>query len=556
MKKVKIGALLLGLMATLSLSACGENDVANSVDVPTTISYDTLEMMAVEPSSVSKNYSITTYDYGTSLSLLKCYDSMLGIDSNGYLINIETGNTVFGSIPTSSIYNYSSNFNNQNNYFCSTTYPIVLYTTSLNNNSNLCIVDSYGNAVYSSSFGSYYYIESANYKRVDSTLFFTLSISGYQNSKTETKTFYYRYVISSNVGRVVEITSEDYTNAKSSTSYNQSLIYNDGLITIYSKDGNIAGYYYVDDYYLFNIYDKNKAFLNSVNPSSFGIDDKNGVKIGNYIFFYKNVEYYTSELDKGSEKKYKNKCLIIDLSNGKVSYNEDFKYYIASVKQESYDTDSQSKYAIVNYYELKEDRTLSNILKCSIMTDELDFSKSFAYDGTINSVTKISSDYLVAKIDNNYYLISKDSRILLNGLTNFVFYADGNIMYKNSQDNLYYYVSSNELVSKYKEINTGFGYVSLNKYNGKNIGCKYDSTTSNYTYGSTNVKSDYLSYINYGIIVCENDVFVVNQKISNNKSEVKVSSVSLVLNKAQRKIISISYDDGSSQCVKLTYNSI
>ena len=190
----------------------------------------------------------------------------------------------------------------------------------------------------------------------------------------------------------------------------------------------------------------------------------------------------------------------------------------------------------------------------SIMTDEIDFSNSFAYDGEINSVTKISSNYLIAKIDENYYLISKNSRTLLNGLTDFKFYEDGNIMYKNNQDNLYYYVSSSEFESKYKEIGTGFGYVSKDKYDGKNIGCKYDSSTYKYTYGTSNVKSDYLTFINYGVIVCENDVYVVNNKVSTYGSEVKVSSVGTVVDTTKTKVFSVVYDNGVTRYVKVSYS--
>lgn len=559
MKKLKIGAFLLGLMATLSLSACG-NDVAKSVEVPTTISYDTLEKMSLAPSSVSNNYSISvnSFNYDSSITLINCYNSVLGYDSNGYLKNIETGYTVSNFIPSNYLYSYSGNFNSQNRYYYSSSYPVVLFTTYTDSNAKLCIVDSNGNYLYSDSFASYYYIESANTKTVNGTLFFTLSITGNSNYNSVRNDFYFRYDASNNVRPVVEISANEYNNATttSSSTYEQSVKYKDGLTPVYSKTESIIGYVYVDSNNLFNIYDTNKVFLNSINPTSFGIDNSNGIRIGNYLFFYKNNEYYSNELDKGSEKKYKNKCLTVDLTTGKVSYNDDFKYYISDVTQRPNDEGTRNKYVMVKYYTLNEDRTLSNILMCSIMDEELDFSNSYAYDGEINSVTKINNNYLIARIDDNYYLISNSSRILLNGLTNFKFFKDGNIMYKNSQDNLYYYVSSNEIVSKYKSIGEGFGYVSVDKFDGKNIGCKYDKVASKYIYASSYIKSDYLYYINSGIIVCENDVYVVNQKVSNNKSDVKVLSVNYVVNRTNNKIISINYDDGSSQYVKLTYSTL
>lgn len=552
MKKVKIGALLLWLMATLSLSACG-NNYADSVDVSTTVSYDTLEMMAVEPSYIPNNYSVTTsnFNYDSSITFINCYDSLLGYDSNGYLKNIETGNTISSYAPSNYLRSYNSYFNSSNNYIYSSSYPIVMFTTYTNNNSKLCIVDSSGNYLYSNSFGNYYYIENVDSKRINGTLYFSLYITS-----ASSKEFYFRYDVTNEVRTVVEISAEEFNNASTTSSSTSNLPsnYYDGLIPVYSKNKTTIGYY-INKNNLLNIYDENKNFLNSINPSSFGMDN-NGTRIGNYLFFYKNVEYYSNELDKGSEKKYKNKCLVVDLTNGKVSYNDDFKYYISNVTKKSDNEITRTKYVVVKYYELKEDRTLSNILMCSIMTEELDFSNSYAYDGLINSVTKIADGYLVVDVDSSYYLVSKKDRTLMYGLTDFVFFTDGKILYKNSQDNLYYYVSSSELVSKYKEIGTGFGYVSTNKFEGKIIGCKYDTLTSKYTYGSSNVKSDYLSYITSGIIVCEKDVYVVNQKVSNNNSDVKVLSVNYILNRTDSKIISINYDDGSSQYVKLTYNLI
>lgn len=557
MKKVKIGALLLGLMATLSLSACGENDVANSVDVPTTISYDTLSMIAEKPSYVLNDYSVTTksFNIDSSITLINCYNSMLGVDSNGYLKNIETGRAVTSVTPSNSINNYSGNFSSKNRYYYSSSYPIVLYTTYDDSSTRLSIVDSNGYSVYSGSFGTYYYIESADSRYVDDYLLFTLTISGTSGSSTEREVFYFKYDTSDILNGIIYSSAEEYANATSSSSVTPTnmKIYKDGLTPVYSNEKVIA-YYSIDKNSLVNIYDENKEFVNSFNPTSFGIDSKNSVRIGNCIFFYKNVEYYSSELEKGSEKKYKNKCLIVDLSNGKISYNDDFKYYIEYATQHSYDT--KKEYALIKYYSLKEDRTLSNILMYSIMTDEIDFSNSFAYDGEINSVTKISSNYLIAKIDENYYLISRNSRTLLNGLTDFKFYEDGNIMYKNNQDNLYYYVSSSEFESKYKEIGTGFGYVSKDKYDGKNIGCKYDSSTYKYTYGTSNVKSDYLTFINYGVIVCENDVYVVNSKVSTYGSEVKVSSVGIVVDTTKTKVFSVVYDNGVTRYVKVSYSKI
>ena len=552
MKKLKMGALFLGLMATLSLSACGDN-YADSVDVPTTISYDTLSMIAEKPSYVSNDYSVKTnsFNIDSSITLINCYNSMLGVDSNGYLKKIETGTNVTSVTPSNSISDYSGKFSSKNRYYYSSSYPIVLYTTYDDSSTRLSIVDSNGYSVYSRSFGTYYYIESADSKYVDNYLLFTLTISGTSGSSTEREVFYFIYDTSDILSGIRYSSAEEYANATSSSSVTTTKIYKDGLTPVYSNE-KIISYYSVDKNSLVNIYNEYKEFVNSFNPTSFGIDIKNSVRIGNNIFFYKNVEYYQSELEKGSEKKYKNKCLIVDLSNGKISYNDDFKYYIEYATQRSYDT--KKEYALIKYYSLKEDRTLSNILMYSIMTDEIDFSNSFAYDGEINSVTKISSNYLIAKIDENYYLISKNSRTLLNGLTDFKFYEDGNIMYKNNQDNLYYYVSSSEFESKYKEIGTGFGYVSKDKYDGKNIGCKYDSSTYKYTYGTSNVKSDYLTFINYGVIVCENDVYVVNNKVSTYGSEVKVSSVGTVVDTTKTKVFSVVYDNGVTRYVKVSYS--
>ena len=49
------------------------------------------------------------------------------------------------------------------------------------------------------------------------------------------------------------------------------------------------------------------------------INEIKGIYKNEAIRILKNNEYYSNELDKGSEKKYKNKCLTVDLTTGKVT---------------------------------------------------------------------------------------------------------------------------------------------------------------------------------------------------------------------------------------------
>ena len=270
MKKIKLGALVLGLMATLALSACG-NKYADPIDVPSTISYDTLKLMAEEPKYEPKNYSITTsdYSYDSSVRLINSYDSILGYDIDGSLKNVATGYAISSLIPSNDLYS-NGQFEGQNNYYYSSSLPIVLFTISRDDlNPELRIIDSYGNYLFTGSFGTSYYVESVNKKYVDDIMFISLNITGVTSGSLTKREFYYRYDVTNNNIPVERISAEDYKNSiKYSSSYsaNQTLGYDDGLVTMYSKDATIMGYVHADgdSYYIYN---EKKEFLNSFNPS-------------------------------------------------------------------------------------------------------------------------------------------------------------------------------------------------------------------------------------------------------------------------------------------------
>ena len=302
------------------------------------------------------------------------------------------------------------------------------------------------------------------------------------------------------------------------------------------------------------IYNEDKEFLNSFRPASFGMDKSNYIFFNESLFFYKNVEYYPSELEKGSEKKYKNECLEIDLTDGKLSYNEDFKYYIQSATTETDLETGNFKYSIVNYYELNDDRTRSKILKSVIVSDNLSFDDSFIYEGNYSSVIKIDDKSVLAYLDGSYYIVSKDNRILLKDITEFKFLENGIVTYKNKQDNLYYMVKLTELRDKYQELNSGYGYISTNTYSGSHVACKYVKSTNSYTYGSISIKPSYLDLLEYNIIVNKSWVYLGNTLVStNNVSTTEVSSVSLSLSYGNEKVFVINYSNGDKDYFKVTY---
>lgn len=549
-KSIKMFSLFMSTLGLFSLASCGSSAIKNGTELTSNISFDELKDMSSEIDySESINYSnITgsqfTFDSSiTNISRIDCLGSSL-IINDAKILNPLKSTTISGVNTTNMIQNNisfsctktSTYYTTLGYVYYSSSYPIAIYTTS----SSFIIIDCYGNTLDSYSFTNNVSLNSISKKTVNKVTYFSL--------ETSEKTSYFKYEYKDGSYTVKSITKDDYNSALKIKGENE---YDDGLIPRYNSKGELICYlFYGNNGY--HLYNKDKEYVNTFYPNAqmTGFSTNNSFDLENSIIFYKNEEYYPNENEKSSKTTYKCTCAEFNLKNGKVTYTDDFKYYITD-HQEKYDKNDIFKGTYVIYYELNDKGERKDILKASVMKDELSFKSSALYEN-IRDNYKINENKLLVRADSNYFIVTKDNRVLLNGISSIKFVDNDQVKYKN-QDGLYYICKVDDLEGNVKTVNKGYGYITDNKIDGKTTNCEYNSKTNIYKVGSYTLDKNYLNLLENNIYVTSTSISVGSTSIFTLTNTKKVSSISEFLSYTDSKLYRIDFTDGTTKYMKVKF---
>lgn len=555
-KSIKMFSLFLSTLGLISLSSCGNNAITNGTELKTNISFDDIKMLSSDIEyQEAMNYSnVTGAEYKfdssiTTISKIGCLGSSLILNNNSIInplqnstlngvstTNMITNNISFSCTKTSTLYT------SLGYVYYSYLYPITIYTSSTS--SALIVTDCYGNILENYNFTNRVTLNNISKKTVDKVTYFSL--------ETSEKTSYFKYEYKEGGYTVKTITKSDYDSALKIKSEND---YDDGLIPRYNSKGELICYLFHGERG-YHLYDKDKKYVNTFYPNNetTGFSPNNIINLENSIIFYKNEEYYPKESDKSSKKSYKCTCAEFNLSNGKITYTDDFKYYIDSAET-YYDKDKRIKGTAVYYYELNDKGERSDIFKTAIMKDELSFKNSSLFED-IRYIFKINDNKLLIRDDSNYFIVTKDNRILLNGINDISFIDNNQVKYK-GQDGLYYVCETEQLDSYYvKASNKGYGYITNNKINGKRTNCEYNKKTNIYSVGSFTLDKNYLSLLEYNISVTSTNIYVGTTSVFTLTNDKKVSSISLFLFSREARLYEIEFTNGTTKYLKVNMSFV
>lgn len=538
---------ILLLLAVLFLTGCGKeqgNSENESLNIPNSISFSQLKELAGEPAySPRKNYTISgeMFDIDSNASFVQCLGSNLCTvyeNSTYVLKNFNTKQEICSDIYRSAVYDAYGQFERYNYVYANSSLPIAIYGVYNSSTAITTIhyVDPYGKslATETTTNGDMKYLGNVYSKTVGDYNYFYL-----QPADGFTQNEYFRYKYNGAKYIVESISENDYNNANG-TNNPAEYEYLDNLIECYDSNGQVFAYYYSKDNSYF-LYDANKHYLNNINISSFGFNSYSAsLRLEKKLCFFKNEEYYESQINRGSNATYKCRCLEIDLSTGKVSYNDDFKYYVVSVNNRI--TNNAYDCCYVIYYDVKDNGELSKLQKCVILHDELSFENAFIYDG-FRSAYKVDDNTLLAYFDTGLYLVTPNERTIISGINNITYFEDGSILYSNI-DGKYYTCKLSDILETIKSFEGGFTYLSINTYNGKAISYDYDAKTGKYIANGLELNSSYLSYARTGIYVTEKCIYVGNEKIVDG-GELTINQISNYASFGDSTIYRVRFTDGS-----------
>ena len=377
--------------------------------------------------------------------------------------------------------------------------PIVVYEE---NDSVMKIVDPYGTLIHSEVLEADNVITSYHSFDIKDDLYFYLVFSNSDNIYLKAHYENNHYTVEK-INEVIYREMEDARNDQS----------DDGLMPLYDRKGKVYGYIYWDTETIF-IYNSKKQFLNNVNPEAFGIDIDNMIFLEKKLVFYTNDVYVKKNLDAGSKQTYKCRCLTVDLKNGKVSYNDNFKYYILNAEEMIYEGDEEDEYTYkcckVIFQKLNKRGEREDVNRCVILTNKLSFRNSFIYDG-FEDVFMLNKKTLLAYYSHDAFLITKKGKTLLYDCDWLQIAPNGLAVY--SINNEYYSCQPSELAKTYRDSKNGAYYISSDTYNGSLLTITYDKQNNEYKAGSYTLLNGYVDYAKKGIYVTADQIYVGSQSI-------------------------------------------
>lgn len=545
-RKRKILKISMLCLSSIVLSGCsifgGRSDKSATINYDSTISFSQLKDMAVSDNyTEQKNYRISgeVVDLNSGyFSVVRClgsnlvtYSTIMGTELWNFA---EDENIAENLVNLDFVYDYYR-FNGY--VFADSTLPIVIYKSNDNSlpTNEVYVADCYGSFLTKLQLSENAQIYRSGSKTVGDTTGFKLTFNSGNNNDNSTD-YYFSYLFDGETYDVKLINKEKYENLSLLLDDNE-----DDLAPQYDGNGELIGYLSFS-YGTINVYDSNRSFLNSVKLSSFGFEDLyQTLRLEKQICFFKNDIYYENELEKGSEDTYKSKCLIINLIDGKVSYNGNYKYYVKSCYSAS--DEEQFKYAFVTFYELNNKGEKDDILKCVVLKDKLNFNKPFVYDGLTTYVYNINDSAVLARYDSGYYYITNTDRTLLNDITFVAFYENGDVLFKNKNDK-YCQCRLVDIVRSSKIIE-GVAYMSIDKYNGKTISYDINNSTNSYFVGDKILLNNYVDLAKKGLYITKNSISIGDDTIFATTGNINISNVSVVISSGAVTLYSVRLNDGT-----------
>lgn len=526
MKRIKTITALMCMLMTIS--ACGreKNHFGDTYDRDTTVSFDQLKDIAYDDSETEKNYTLKSYIPDSASSdfmsvscagseMYVCYDNTLG---DYYLRRVNHEKDVSYKVGTGVVsagYPISSISAIPVLYLQG--YPIIIFGQNSNSGYDQVIyIDCFGNILKKVNVDT---LKEINY---DET--FTRGETTYVSIRQDLSFYsYFKYSLKNKSYSVSNVEKTEFDNARSNLSNSLK-----DLVPVYDKEGEIFSYV-IQNSDIVYVYDKDKKYLNSVYINAFGFKDPVSFRFEKKLCFFESEIYYENQNEKSSKESYKCKCLEINLENGKVSYDDDFKYFINSAKDVEYEDKYQYTYIIYN--ELNDKREKDGVTLCSIAKENLSFNNSFVYDGFRGSVYKIDKDAVLCNFSGDYYLCTKDERKIMNNLSvkNIL---KNEIIFNDSNGN-YYICERSNFVDYIENPTDAYKMISTNSYFGEHIKVKEDPQTKalKVVGKGTNleVDSSNLTLVNnYGLIVNTKGVYFSNGNVVCTFKSSTVEKVSLI----------------------------
>ena len=550
MKKFNIlFAIAMLFSFTMVLASCDKSTVAEKIDCPSSLTFAQLNNMAadIEYDEISyfANYTgAVVTDYDESYVKIPCLDSNIAIDNvNNRIVkplewsdSVDTISTVQTFYNDSSFHNTHAVLGTNAHVFYDPNLPIVLYVKA-SAQQTLCFIDNKG-----------YNLGTYNFD-------FPFSLTGYETRNhnnfyyvkinTSFKTFYFKYTKS------YSYTVSPSNKYEYEVSTYDTYVYDDGLKPFVNYDGITIAYIHENNGVL-NIYDNYKKYLSTISVSSLGFDIDNYVLLNKSILFYSNEEYYKNVNEKSSKTTYKCRCLEINLIDGSTYYNDDFKYFITStipMKQKDWNT-TKTISTMVNYYELNSLGEKTDIRKTIIVKDKLSFdSPSLAEN--ITKVIKLEASKLLLLQNGEYYIVTKDGRKQLNGISELSFIGQNEIIFK-GQDDLYYIGKVTELETIATTIGNGNGYITKNKFEDSRLFCSYDKNSDTYTCNGKVIMNNFLEYLNQDVFVTTNGIYIGNTLVLSTTTDEQVISLSLLYASNSHMLYKVLLNDGKIKFIRTT----
>lgn len=554
MKIKKITSLAILLLSVCSCS--NEKDYfSDTYEINTTISFDQLLDIAVEPKDGEDgNY---TLKYSPLGSHYDSYERIDCLDSELYVCReIETDTFSLRRInktepiATNLIDFIIGTFAEQNSVYTTgnitTIYnrflPVVIYTyTDSASDYQLVVADCYGNTIKSESVSDNKRISFSEREYINGIYYFFIDI--------ELDTLFFKYRVDDNEHiNVSIITEEEYDDAAYSTSStNQD---SEKLNPMYDREGEIFAYTsQIGDVY--NVYDKDKKFLNAVNLNSFGLRNyRVEIALEKKVCFFRADTYTENEMTKSSKTTYKCSCLQIDLSNGEISYDDDFKYFL--VGGSAIIIDNKYQYTCFTYYEINSKRELGNVLLASIAKENLSFNNSFVYDGFGMDAYLLDKKTVLCSFNGKSCICTKDKRKYFTDISGVEFIPNNKVLFRDKDDkhcvcdrsNFLSYVDSdftnNSLVTKYD-------YISNHRFYGDYIKLTYDTSKERYYCNNLPVDSKYVNFINYGLLITDFGINYFKGAIYTATNDATILNVSYVFSLNDTILFKLDLSNGETQ---------
>ena len=506
----------------LSLAVCScsgeKNYLKDARELKTTISFDQLQDIAIEPVNEDKNYNLKATNLGTTFNdfckveclgsvMYTCYDNSI---NHHKLFAVNDSKSISYTLQNNILTARDYNSNHTDLVITDDSYPIAIFEENINTTDHQTVfVDCYGNVLKRANIEGKKTIKyEKQYVDKDYTYFFISVLSSYSAT---TYNFYFKYTKKD--GKYI-------VSAMEAKEFNDSLVsFNTGEILEpwFDRKGNIFAYTEASTG-AFCIYDKNKNFVNSIYSDAFyylnSAEDVATLKFEKKMYVFTGEEYYANVNEKSSKKSFKCTCLEVDIETGKVTYDDDFKYYIIDSNTVTYD--NKYCYTYFTYFELNDKGEKGNKKMCSIAKECLSFENSFVYDGFAGEAFNVNRNAVVAQFGSFNYICTKNERRGI-GQGDIRFAPNNKIIYGKyspSATGKCFICDRKEFVEYSKNPLVVYEYISWKKYYGDYLFISSDSISD--TYKCTNntttldVNSSFINYVDAGFIINNNGIFLPN----------------------------------------------